>query len=75
MEGTDPPTLPPQMFTTSAQLLDLTDSTFYSALFDRFSDIRECANAALTTLLLLLLHPYERRTDTIREIDDCFKGW
>jgi hypothetical protein len=27
MEGTDPPTLPPQMFTTSAQLLDLTDST------------------------------------------------
>ena len=27
MEPADPPTLPPQMFTTSAQLLDLTDST------------------------------------------------
>ncbi|KAF8533190.1 hypothetical protein BDD12DRAFT_866532 [Trichophaea hybrida] len=34
MEGTDPPTLPPQMFTTSAQLLDLTDKKLMIALRD-----------------------------------------
>lgn len=35
-----PPQLPPQMFTTAAQLLDLTDSAFLSAL--------RCANPKLT---------------------------
>ncbi|KAI5855915.1 hypothetical protein BZA05DRAFT_390041 [Tricharina praecox] len=34
MEGTDPPTLPPQMFTTSAQLLDLTDKKLMITLRD-----------------------------------------
>ncbi|KAI5800015.1 hypothetical protein EDC01DRAFT_716553 [Geopyxis carbonaria] len=34
MEGTDPPTLPPQMFTTSTQLLDLTDKKLLIALRD-----------------------------------------
>lgn len=34
MESTDPPTLPPQMFTTSAQLLDLTDKKLMIALRD-----------------------------------------
>ncbi|KAI5819742.1 hypothetical protein BZA77DRAFT_142456 [Pyronema omphalodes] len=34
MDATDPPTLPPQMFTTSAQLLDLTDKKLMIALRD-----------------------------------------
>ncbi|KAI5788144.1 hypothetical protein FPQ18DRAFT_344076 [Pyronema domesticum] len=34
MDATDPPTLPPQMFTTSAQLLDLTDKKLMVALRD-----------------------------------------
>ncbi|KAL0635341.1 hypothetical protein Q9L58_005735 [Maublancomyces gigas] len=34
MEGAEPPTLPPQMFTTSAQLLDLTDKKLLVALRD-----------------------------------------
>lgn len=66
MEGTDPPTLPPQMFTTSAQLLDLTDSMVFLELV---AGGREGGGDGMKHVT------YATHAGFSREIDDHSAGW